>query len=182
MASVSLPPPDSLCSLMRQAVDKVFSTMLQTPVSFDRSSGGAEAAALGGANPLYQLGASDPLVVGSIGFTGTVNGLVYFYMEHEIAATLAEQMTGTHPSELGEEGFELVRDVVGEVANMSVGSFKNELCDLGLSCMMTLPTVIRGKALEIKSFPSVERSLYYFAVKNRPFVVDLLIKAESTAA
>ena len=47
--------------------------------------------------------------------------------------------------------------VVGEITNMTVGTFKNGICDLGFQCKVTLPTVLRGSQLQVETVSGAQR-------------------------
>ncbi|MBI3885296.1 MAG: chemotaxis protein CheX, partial [Opitutae bacterium] len=73
-------------------------------------------------------------VFGSVGFVGAISGLVYFCIPDEFAADAASRILGMSRGEVEMSGSEVVRDVVGEITNMTVGGFKNALCDVGFPC------------------------------------------------
>ena len=79
----------------------------------------------------------------------------------------------------GEDGHEVVNDAIGEITNMSVGAFKNQMCDKGHNCKLTLPSMLRGNNFSVESKPSEEaqRFIHYFTTPdNFTFAVDLIFK------
>ena len=114
------------------------------------------------------------LVAGSVGFIGDVNGVVYVHVTSDFARRLASRMLGLSESELG--GDELVNDVIGELSNMVVGSVKSHLCDAGMPCVLTIPSVVRGQELSIEQISSSERRLMGFRAEEDYIQVELLIK------
>ena len=84
-------------------------------------------------------------VAASVGFVGNVNGIVYIYLTPELARMLAGRLLNIDESEAGDD--ELVGDSVGELSNMIVGAVKSRLCDLGLACNLTIPSIVRGRGL-----------------------------------
>jgi chemotaxis protein CheX len=72
--------------------------------------------------------------------------------------------------------FEIVKDVVGEISNMTIGGFKNGICDLGFNCRVTLPTVLRGSQMEVDSVQSARRETFHFEFEGQPIVMDLFIQ------
>ncbi len=156
---------------MVAALRNVFSTMLSKNIDFKARYGRDKA----GIKPFYSLGSKDPLVVGSIGFVGEANGVVYIYMHQQVAFKIAAAMTGMEESEVAGE-FDIVKDVVGEISNMAIGGFKNGICDMGFNCRVTLPTVLRGSQMEVDSVQSASRDTFHFDFEGQPVVMDLFIQ------
>lgn len=86
------------------------------------------------------------MVVGSVGFAGKVRGVVYIHFSDTFAGSVSSIMMGMTTDELGESE---VNDVVGELSNMIGGGLKSRLTDAGLSCQLSVPTVMRGEHLRI---------------------------------
>ena len=171
MQEASFPKIDVVESLMVNAMRNVFTTMLSKNIVFkaryDRDTAGIK--------PFYSLGSKDPLVVGSIGFVGEANGVVYIYMHEAVAFAIASAMTGMEIAEVARE-FEIVKDVVGEISNMAIGAFKNGICDLGFNCRVTLPTVLRGSQMEVDSMLSAARETFHFDLDGQAVIMDLFIQ------
>lgn len=174
MQEASFPKIELVEGLMVNAIRNVFSTMLSRNIEFKARYSKEKA----GIKPFYSLGTKDPLVVGSIGFVGEANGVVYIYMHQDVAFQVASAMTGMDVAELKGE-FEIVKDVIGEVSNMTIGTFKNGLCDLGFNCRVTLPTVLRGSQMEVDSIQSASRETFHFDFSGQPVVMDLFIQENS---
>jgi chemotaxis protein CheX len=171
MDEVAFPKVEVLEGLLTAALKNVFATMLSKNIAFKARYSRDKA----GVKPFYSLGSKDPLVVGSIGFVGEANGVVYIYMHQQVAFQIAAAMTGMEVDEVARE-FEIVKDVVGEVSNMTIGSFKNGICDLGFNCRVTLPTVLRGSQLEVDSVNSAHRETFHFEFDGQPVIMDLFIQ------
>src|SRR5690606_36644009 len=116
------------------------------------------------------------LVVGTVGFIGDISGLIYLYMGADFANELAGQILGMSQEELDEAGDEVVNDAVGEVTNMTVGTFKNQLCDHADPCKLTIPSILRGSNFSIEPLTSDIRGVYRFRIGSRVLVADLLMK------
>lgn len=116
------------------------------------------------------------LVVGTVGFIGDISGLIYLYMSADFANRLASHILGMTFVELEEAGDEVVNDAVGEVTNMTVGTFKNQLCDHGFSCKLTIPSILRGSNFSIEPITSATRRIYRFNIGDHVLVADLLMK------
>ena len=46
---------------------------------------------------------------------------------------------------------------MGELSNMVVGYVKSRLCDSGLPCTLTIPSVVRGQQLSVEGSAQVTR-------------------------
>jgi chemotaxis protein CheX len=115
-------------------------------------------------------------VVGTVGFIGDISGLIYLYLEAAFANDIAGHMLGMSPAELEEAGDEVVNDAVGELANMTVGTFKNQLADKGFPCKLTIPSILRGSNFSIEPISSATRRIYRFKIGEYHLVTDLLMK------
>jgi chemotaxis protein CheX len=116
------------------------------------------------------------LVVGTVGFIGDISGLIYLYLGAASANQLAGHLLGMSLEELEEAGDEVVNDAVGEITNMTVGTFKNQLCDQGFSCKLTIPSILRGSNFSIEPITSATRRIYRFKIADHILVADLLMK------
>ena len=148
-----------------RAVAAVFKTMLGRPVM----PAPEEPAAAGPA-------AATPQIVGTVGFLGEVNGLIYIHLDQAFAAWCTGQILGMAPGELLAAGDDPVNDAIGELTNMVVGGFKNALCDAGYPCKLTIPSILRGSNFCIQPTRSAHRRRYRFACGDQFLVADILLK------
>jgi chemotaxis protein CheX len=121
--------------------------------------------------------ANIPQIVGTVGFLGDVNGLIYLYLDVPFARIATSQMLGLSDQEIDEAGDEVVNDAIGELTNMTVGSFKNGLSDAGFPCKLTIPTILRGSNFSIEPIADVQRYIYKFQSAGQSIVTDILLKA-----
>ena len=155
-----------------RAVTDVFRTMLGRVPTFSAPAApdkGSRAAA-------ENLGR--PQVVGTVGFVGDVNGLIYLHLDLAFARLCTGHLLGMTGAELDEAGDEAINDAVGELTNMTVGSFKNGLCDAGYPCKLTIPSIVRGTNFSIEPIGSAVRHIYHFDCAEHRVVADILIKPE----
>lgn len=117
-------------------------------------------------------------VVGTVGFIGDINGLVYLYLGSELAAVSAGHLLGMSPEEIEDAGDEVVNDAIGELTNMTVGAFKNQLCDRGFLCKLTIPSILRGSNFSIEPISTAIRRVYRFDIGGHRIVADLLMKGD----
>jgi chemotaxis protein CheX len=120
--------------------------------------------------------AVDPQVVGTVGFLGDVNGLIYLYFAGDFATHCTGHMLGMSHAEVVEAGDEVINDAIGEITNMTVGSFKNGLSDRGYPCKLTIPSILRGRNFCIESISDSQRFIYAFESEGERLVADILLK------
>ncbi len=171
LQKASFPSIDEIQEFLVFSITSVCETMIQTGPEFIRRFSHEEL--VGEHSPFYKAGSKDPLIVGSIGFAGEANGMVYLYMDEILARKITGTMTGLDTAEL-----DMVRDVIGEICNMAVGTFKNRLSDLGFPARLTLPTVIHGCNLGVDSSPRAKREVFHFMLFEAPLVIDLFMEEE----
>ncbi|MHC4475817.1 MAG: chemotaxis protein CheX [Planctomycetota bacterium] len=85
-------------------------------------------------------------LLGSITFTGNLEGCLAIYCGINCAKTIAGNMLGMDSSEQISE--EELCDAIGEVANMVMGSVKSRLQDSVGDLQVSIPTVVSGRELE----------------------------------
>lgn len=158
--------------MLIEAVDKFFSTMIGMPISFTGSKAGLSYDELEGPPPPV-LPSVSTVVVGMVGFIGTMNGVINLYMEESTAMKLTSAFLGMTSEEVEDEGSEVMHDTLGEMTNMIVGTFKNNVSDKGFQCRMTLPSILRGTNFTIETPSTVFRRLYHFRTFDAPFIADL---------
>jgi chemotaxis protein CheX len=120
-----------------------------------------------------------PQVVGMVGFLGDINGLIYLYMDQGFARMCTSSLLGMTETEVEESGDETVNDAIGELTNMTVGTFKNGLCDAGYPCILTIPSILRGSNFSIEPVSSANRFIFSFDCANHRVTADILLKTEA---
>jgi len=157
-----------------RAVADVFKTMLGRPVHFQP----ADAANAAGTPPPSTPTFASRQVVGTVGFLGDANGLIYLYFDETFASQCTGGMLGMDERELAEAGPDAVNDAIGEITNMVVGSFKNGLCDAGFPCKLTIPSILRGSNFSVEPTGSAQRHVFRFDCRGHRIVADVLLKSE----
>lgn len=153
-----------------KAVQNVSRTMLRTEVSLIQP-----AIADSANNSLSCLGEA-PYLIGNVGFAGDANGLVYLCFTYEFACAAASQILGMSRLEIEGHGYEVVKDAIGEITNMTTGGFKNALSDYGFPCKLSLPTIVRGDRLSIASIKMATRGIFHFTCGAHRLMVDVQVK------
>lgn len=163
---------ETMDEMVSSAVEKVFSTMLGGSASLDSSS----AISSDDGQVQAPLPRECPIVVGSVGFIGGLNGVIYLFFEEEHALALTATFLGMEAHELAAEGNETVNDALGELTNMIVGTYKNQLSDHGVTCRLTVPSILRGNSFCIETTSSVLQRLYRFSTGGKEFAAELFMK------
>jgi chemotaxis protein CheX len=88
-------------------------------------------------------------IVGSVGFAGDVMGSVNIHVNNSFARSITGAMLGLAVEEIEDE--EEIHDVIGELCNMIGGDLKSRLCDSGLPCKLSIPSIASGNNLKIES-------------------------------
>lgn len=164
-------------NMMSQAVNNVFSTMLSKKAEPVDSSGvmiGDEIKC-----PLRYFHEDAKVLVGMVGFLGRVNGMVYLYLEESLARSLVACLLGMTEDEVMAEGAGMVNDGLGEICNMTVGAFKQQLCLMGYDCSLTIPSIICGSHFSIETSADVTHCSVPFKTEEQLFVTDILLKIEN---
>jgi len=163
--------PDSVFQeTITKAVQEVFKTMLGQSAAH---------APMTPEDTKKALELTEPYVVSTVGFIGSINGLIYLYMDVPFANRCAGNMLGMSDDEIAEAGEEAVNDAIGELTNMTVGTFKNQLSDKGFPCKLTIPSIMRGTNFQIESISSATRRTYRFNIGGKTLLADLLMQPPS---
>lgn len=171
-----MPTTDSISDVVfretiTRAVQDVVKTMLNLQASFHSEISADHAAE-------HPIEISGPHVVGTVGFIGDINGLIYLYLGADFATVASSHLLGMSKAELDAAGDEVINDAIGEVTNMTVGAFKNQLCDRGFACKLTIPSILRGSNFSIEPISSATRRVYRFDIGQHRIIADLLMKNE----
>ena len=162
---------------MNRAVQDVFRTMLGKNATLVHGTGATDSNGQPWKHPVEHDN-SGLQVVGTVGFIGDISGLIYLYLNADFAKFVASNMLGMSLAEVEEGGDEVVNDAIGELTNMTVGSFKNGLCDSGYPCRLTIPSIVRGSNFVIEPISSATRHVYYFQCEEHRVIADVLIRRD----
>ena len=155
---------DVLDDLVEGAVTEVFGTMLSIRTVADKN--------------LKLISSHEPHVASSVGFIGQVTGIVFIYSRDAFARQITSRMLGIHETEVKDD--EMVNDSMGELGNMVVGHIKSRLCDKGMNCVLTLPSIVRGTQFSIESTAGTTRRVIGFHCGDSEQVaIEILLKPAS---
>lgn len=152
-------PIDEVQELTHQAVRDVFQTMLSISVVPHE--------------PIPLPPDPEGQVVSSVGFIGEVTGAVYLYSRVSFARLMTSRMLGLTESEVEND---MVNDALGELSNMVVGNVKSRLCDRGLTCTLTIPSIVRGQQLKIEKPPQVSTRIIGFKHGEHHLLAEIFVK------
>jgi CheY-specific phosphatase CheX len=114
-------------------------------------------------------------IVGSVGFAGAVLGNLNLHVDEEFACLMTAAMLGMEVDEI--EGDEEVHDVIGELCNMICGDLKSRLCDAGLTCELSIPSITTGKEFTIESRGWERSEQYRFRNHDHTAMVAVYMKS-----
>jgi chemotaxis protein CheX len=163
-------PEEELVGMMMSSVQDVFSTMLSLEVDLDRHE--STMPSEDNCSPAFSTGSE--MIAANVGFSGKIFGMVYLCMSISFAKSLTMQLLGME--EVEDNDHETINDALGELANMTVGGFKNQLSHKGYSCQLTIPSILRGEGFTVESTSEAQRETFYFDSEGNPFVADLFIR------
>ena len=123
-----------LIEFITNAVSDVFDTMLSMKVE---NVTAGHTANLNGSR-----------IVGTVSFAGKVLGNLNLHVDQQFAVEMTAAMLGMETDEIG--GDEEIHDVIGEVCNMIGGDLKSRMCDFGLTCELSIPSITTGKEFTIE--------------------------------
>ena len=109
-----------------------------------------------------------PIYVGSVGFVGDINCVLYLSANQPVMMKATARIT-----EVNEVGLEIISDVCGEIANILGCGFKNSLADMRQPSMPTIPTVLNGCELYVISIDVSRYLRFRYTLFEEPMFVDL---------
>jgi chemotaxis protein CheX len=142
------------------SVEGVFDTMLSMEASVSQADGSP--------------GLSGERIVGTVSFAGQVMGNISLQIGIPFARRVAAAMLGMEDTEI--ESQEEVNDVIGELSNMIGGDLKSRLCDAGLPCQLSIPSITSGSDFKIESRGWVRSERFVCANQGQSAIVEVFIK------
>lgn len=146
--------------LTSEAVRNVFQSMLSMEVTLEKPA----------------VLRNDPAgqIIGSVGFAGDASGIICLYATVGFATVITSRMLGIEEAEV--DANEMVNDAFGELSNMVAGFVKSHLCDGGLPCVLTIPSIVRGQGLSVERSAQILRRVIGFHNSHHHLVVEILLK------
>jgi chemotaxis protein CheX len=115
-------------------------------------------------------------LLGNVGFVGAVDGSVFLCLTDSFARFATAKILGLSVAEVEWQGPEVVHDAMGEITNMTAGGFKNQLCDIGYPCKLTLPTIVAGTNLQVGTIKGATRHIFHFDCAGHTLFADIQFK------
>jgi chemotaxis protein CheX len=151
---------DDLEQMVCRAVATVFGATLNAPVELEPPG-----------SPVLN---GEAQIAGSVGFIGSVCGVLYVYSSARFARVLTTRMLGLREDDpLAEE---IVNDAFGELTNMVVGQIKSRLADRGKKCVLTIPSIVRASHFRVDSSASAQAHLCLFRIRGEQVAVEIMVK------
>jgi CheY-specific phosphatase CheX len=113
-------------------------------------------------------------IVGSVGFAGDVMGNVNIHVNGNFARLMTAAMLDMDVSEI--EGEEEVHDVIGELCNMIGGDLKSRLCDSGLPCKLSIPSITCGNSFTVASRGWARKERLSLQYQDHSALVEVYMK------
>jgi len=143
------------------AVTDVFEAMLSMDVEFPDTS------------PNFPMDGLQ--IVGSVSFAGKAMGSINLRLSENFARLITAAMLDMDEDEI--EGDEEIHDVVGELSNMIGGDLKSRLCDAGLTCELSIPTITSGREFQVKPKGWARHECFGFNYQTQTALVDVYLKS-----
>jgi chemotaxis protein CheX len=124
--------------------------------------------------PLRAVSDAEPPLVADltvmVGLSGQLRGVLSLHCTAESACLWVSRMLGAEHAEFSQQ----VRDGIGEIANMVVGSFKRKLPPgVDDNCMISTPTVISGSDYHLHALSGGEHVEVSMGFAGAPLWVTL---------
>jgi chemotaxis protein CheX len=120
------------------------------------------------------FGNGETHIAGTVGFVGRLSGVVYVYTTLSFARRITATLLALPEAEVKED--EMINDAMGEMANMVVGHMKSRIADRGISCVLTIPSVVRGSHFSVEPVSSTEGHVATFANDADRLFIQVLLK------
>ena len=118
--------------------------------------------------------------VGSVTFSGDVDGIFNIQVNDDFARTMTASMLGMEPYEVESE--EDIFDVIREVSNIIGGNLKSQFVDAGLSCILSTPSITNGNDFKVETIGEIEPDQFVFSFEDQTIIVEAGVKKQEISA
>ena len=118
--------------------------------------------------------------VGSVTFAGDVHGVFIIQVNDGFARTMTAAMLGMSEDEIETE--EEVFDVIRELSNIIGGNLKSGFVDVGLSCVLSTPSITNGLDFRVEALNIIKTQRFLFNAQGNTIIVDAGIKKDTLQA
>ncbi len=115
-------------------------------------------------------------IMGSVSFAGDVMGNVNIHVNDNFARLMTANMLDMEVDEIESE--EEVHDVIGELCNMIGGDLKSRLCDAGMPCKLSIPSIASGNSFEVESKNWARKERLGLQHQEQTALVEVYIKPD----
>lgn len=119
-------------------------------------------------------GASAGKLVTGVGFVGSVMGVVNFELPGPVAERITRKLLCLSDEEPADD--QVIKDALGEIANMVVGQVKTRLCEAGKNCVLALPTVFPGELRRMPESPLILQDTFGLKLGDATMRAQVLIR------
>ena len=158
--------------MVTDSVSKVFETMMNGKATLFSAYNNGETPEK--SHPKLKNSAEQMMVVGMIGFLGSMKGVIYIYMDDATAIAMTSKFLGMEKNDLT-KSHDTVNDALGELSNMISGTFKNQVCDKGFNCQLTVPSILRAFSFTIEPLPGAIHRMYQFEIFDSAMGLELVM-------
>jgi len=116
--------------------------------------------------------------MGQISFAGQVTGSLQFMVTTEFARLMTSAILGMDPGEIKDD--DEVKDVIGEVTNITAGNLKAAFNDSGLGCKISHPHITTGTDFTIENTNMDRTERYAFKLRRHEIFVEVCVKIDET--
>ena len=113
-------------------------------------------------------------IVGSVSFAGRASGNINIHVSENFARTMTAEMLGIEMEEIEDDSE--IHDVIGETSNMVGGNLKSRLCDFGLPCELSIPSITCGNSFRIESMNWMRHEKIVFKNHKHVVLVEVFMK------
>ncbi|MEE4111182.1 MAG: chemotaxis protein CheX, partial [Desulfobacteraceae bacterium] len=124
--------------------------------------------------------AEEMRTVGSVTFTGEVDGMFNIQVNDDFGKEMTAAMLGREVHDV--ENKEEVYDVLREVSNIIGGNLKSIFVDAGLSCALSTPSITNGRDFKVSPTRVIKPARFLFSHKARVVIVEFGVRRETSAA
>lgn len=114
------------------------------------------------------------LIVGSVSFAGAVMGSINLHVNRAFARSITAAMLGLEADEI--ESDEEIHDVIGEVCNMIGGDLSSRLCNSGMPCKLSIPSIVTGNNFMFESRGWAKKEQLGFQYRADNSLVEVFLK------
>ena len=110
-------------------------------------------------------------IVGSVSFVGLIMGSLRIHMSDNLSRLMTAGMLGMEVDEIESE--EEIKDVISEICNIVGGNLKSNLCDAGLTCVLSTPTFTTGTDFSVEFQKMLRYEKFSFHHQQEKIIIEI---------